>query len=137
MPKEVPFNRFQVGKCTFGERRRFKHEINPEFTPRESVMVEKKKKDFTKGKKKKLSNTNIKRILNPNNYRNSTAGQRRGNYVAGQPPKYSNEQIITIKVLLKLTVTMRKNMILKITIILHGYFQNPPQLQILILVCTF
>ena len=94
-------NRFQVGTCTFGERCRFKHEINNEFKPRDSVMVEMKKKDFTKDKKKKLPNTNIKRIFNPNNYRNSIAGRPRGNYVAGQPQKYFNEQVITFTIFIK------------------------------------
>ena len=107
-------NRFQVGTCTFGERCRFKHEINNEFKPRDSVMVEMKKKDFTKDKKKKLPNTNIKRIFNPNNYRNSIAGRPRGNYVAGQPQKYFNEQVKTFTIFSILTVTMRKEMILKI-----------------------
>ena len=64
-------------------------------------MVEMKKKDFTKDKKKKLPNTNIKRIFNPNNYRNSIAGLPRGNYVAGQPQKYFNEQVITFTIFIK------------------------------------
>ena len=37
-------NRFKVRKYTFGECCKFKHEINPEFKHRESVLVEKKKK---------------------------------------------------------------------------------------------
>ena len=86
-------NRFKVRKYTFGECCKFKHEINPEFKHRESVLVEKK---FTQDKKK-LPNTNIKRIFNPNNYHNSITGQPRGNHAAEQPPKYSNEQIINIK----------------------------------------
>ena len=35
-------NRFKVRKYTFGECCKFKHEINPEFKHRESVLVEKK-----------------------------------------------------------------------------------------------
>ena len=104
-------NRFQVGKCTFGERCKFRHEIDPEFKPGEQIIDEKKKKGFTKDKKKKLPNKNTKRIFSPNNYYNSIAGQPRGNHLAGQPPKYSNEQVL--KILLELMVILRKNMNLK------------------------
>ena len=77
-----------------------------------------KKKGFTKDKKKKLPNKNTKRIFSPNNYYNSIAGQPRGNHLAGQPLKYSNEQVL--KIFLELMVILRKNMNLKKIIILHG-----------------
>ena len=53
-------NRFQVGKCTFGERCNFKQKIDPEFKPREQIIDDEKKKDFTKDKKKKLPNKSTK-----------------------------------------------------------------------------
>ena len=43
----------------------------------------------------------IRAQKNPNNYHNSIAGQPRGNHVAGQSSKYSNEQVITIKNFIK------------------------------------
>ena len=35
-------NQFQIGKCSLGEKCKFKHEIDPEFKKKE-VVVDKKK----------------------------------------------------------------------------------------------
>ena len=50
---------------------------------------------------KNQQNKNNKRTFTPNNYYNSLTGEPRGKSANGEPPKYSNGQILTRKNLIK------------------------------------
>ena len=89
---------FQTGKCKFGEKCKYRHEINPD-NKKTTPLIEKKK--FNNNKDKIQQNKNIKRTFTPNNYYNSLTGEPRGKSANGEPPKYSNGQILTIKNLIK------------------------------------
>ena len=95
-------NKFQLGKCSFGDKCRYKHEIDPEFKNNEVIIDGKKAKDNIKDKSKKiLPMKNAKRNFNTNNYHNKIAGPPRGKQVEGQPPRYSNQQVVTIRNFIK------------------------------------
>ena len=74
------------------------HEINPD-NKKTTQIIEKKK--FTNNEDKIQQNKNNKRTFTPNNYYNSLTGEPRGKSANGEPPKYSNGQILTIKNLIK------------------------------------
>ena len=89
-------NNFQTGKCRFGEKCKFKHEIIPDFKKKEIIVDHRKKKYIITNKhknkipiKKKNSNTST--------FHNNIAGPPRGKQVEGQPPKYSDQQINAIR----------------------------------------
>ena len=65
---------FQTGKCKFGEKCKYKHEINPD-NKNTTQIIEKKK--FTNNKDKNQQNKNNKRTFTPNYY-NSLIGEPRG-----------------------------------------------------------
>ena len=45
-------NKFQVGKCAFGDKCRYRHEIDPGYKKKEKVVVGKNNKDNNKDKNK-------------------------------------------------------------------------------------
>ena len=77
----------QTGKCKFGGKCKYKHEINPD-NKKVTRIIEKKKFNIDKINKK-----NNKRTFTPNNYYKSLIGEPREKSANREPPKYSNGQI--------------------------------------------
>ena len=89
-------NNFQAGKCRFGERCKYKHEINPDFKKKKIIVDDRKKSNIITSRnkdkihfKKKNSNTSTSH--------NNITGPHRDRQVEGQPPKYSNQRHIAIR----------------------------------------
>ena len=51
-------NKFQIGKCTFGNKCRYRHEIDPDYKKKEEVVVGKNNKDFSKDRNKNKDKNN-------------------------------------------------------------------------------
>ena len=45
-------NKFQIEKCIFGDKCRYRHEIDPDYKKKEEVIVGKKNKDNSKDRNK-------------------------------------------------------------------------------------
>ena len=45
-------NKIQIGKCTFGDKCRYRHEIDPDYKKKEEVAVGKNNKDDSKDRNK-------------------------------------------------------------------------------------
>ena len=91
-------NNFQEGKCKFGEKCRYKHEINPNFK-KEDVFINNKNKNnmYNKNNKKKAQ---VRKNLNTNNYKgnsNYNHSQQQSKVKDGQPPKYPNQKSIPLR----------------------------------------
>ena len=94
-------NKFQIGKCTFGDKYRYRYEIDPDYKKKDEVIVGKYNKDNDKDKNKnknkdknndrKPSNEGQK-LYTPINFNNRVVGPPKGRILGGQPPRYSNQQ---------------------------------------------
>ena len=84
-------NNFQEEKCRFGEKCKYKHEINPEFKKKEIIGDDRKKNNIITNK----NNNKIhfkKKNFNTSTSHNNITGQHRDVYVEGKPPKYSHQR---------------------------------------------
>ena len=95
-------------KCTFGDKCRYRHEIDPECKKKEEVVVGKNNKDNSKDKNKNKDKNNDRKpskdgrkLYTPNNYNNRVIGPPKGKVLEGQPPRYSNQQQNFLKLLIK------------------------------------
>ena len=85
--------RFQVNKCTFGDKCKYGHIKDPNFTPRDN----KENKDNDVADKKKFTPKMPNKKFTPNNNNNRLVGPPRGKSLDGQAPTYSTMQIRTLK----------------------------------------
>ena len=51
-------NKFQIGKCTFGDKCRYRHEIDPDYKKKDEVVVGKNIKDNNKDKNRNKDKNN-------------------------------------------------------------------------------
>ena len=89
-------NNFQEGKCKFGEKCKYRHEINPNLK-KDDILINNKNKNNVYNKSNNNSKTHVKRNSNNNNYKgnnNYNNSQQRSKANIGQPPKYSNPNSI-------------------------------------------
>ena len=70
-------NKFQIGKCTFGDKCRYRHELDPNYIKKEEVIVSKNNKSDSKDRNKNKDKNNDRRpskegakLYTPNNYNN-------------------------------------------------------------------
>ena len=104
-------NKFQIGKCTFGEKCRYRHEIDPDYKKKDDVIVGKGNKDNNKDRNKNKDKNNDRKpskdghkLYTPNNYNNRVVGPPKGKVLEGQPPRYSNQQQKFFKLFIKLSI---------------------------------
>ena len=101
-------NKFQIGKCTFGDKCRYRHETDPDYKKKEEVVVDKNNKDNSKDRNKN-KDKNIDRkpskdghkLYTPNIYNNRVVGPPKDKILEGQPPRYSNQQQKFLKLFIK------------------------------------
>ena len=128
-------NNFQEGKCKFGEKCKYKHEINPNFK-KEDIFINNKNKNNVYNKNNK-NKAQVKRNSNSNNYKgnnNHNNSQQRFKVTEGQPPKYSNQNSIPLRNLITMEILQTN---IQIIIIQIGYSLKIILLQILILECMY
>ena len=89
------FFRFQVNKCPFGDKYKYRHIKDDNFTPRGN----KENKDNNGADKKKVTPKIPNRKFTPNNHNNRPP---RGRSLDGHAPSYSTMQIRTLKLLANL-----------------------------------
>ena len=100
-------NKYQIGKCTFGDKCRYRHEIDPDYKKKEEVAGKNNKdncKDRNKNKDKNIDRKPSKdghKLYTPNNYNNRVIGPPKGKVLEGQPPRYSNQQQNFFKLFIK------------------------------------
>ena len=101
-------NKFQVGKCTFGDKCRYRHEIDPDYKKKDGVVLGKNNKDNSKEINKNKDKNNDRKpskdghkLYTPNNYNNRVVGPPKGKPLEGQPPRYSNQQQKFLKLFIK------------------------------------
>ena len=87
--------RFQVNKCPFDDKCKYRHIKDPNFTPRDN----KENKDNDVADKKKFTPKMPNKKFTPNNDNNRLVGPPRGKSLDGQAPTYSTMQIRTLKLL--------------------------------------
>ena len=87
--------RFQVNKCPFGDKCKYRHIKDPNFTPRDN----KGNKDNNGADKKKFTPNMPHKKFTPNNNNNRLVGPPRGKSLDGQAPTHSTMQIRTLKLL--------------------------------------
>ena len=87
--------RFQVNKCSFGDKCKYRHIKDKNFIPREN----KENKDNNGADKKKVTPKIPNRKFTPNNHNNRLVGPPRGKSLDGHAPSYSTMQIRTLKLL--------------------------------------
>ena len=86
--------RFQVNKCPFGDKCKYRHVKDPNFTPRDN----KENIDNNSADKKKFTPKMPNKKFAPNNNNNNRlVGPPRGKAPDGQAPTYSTMQIRTLK----------------------------------------
>ena len=78
--------RFQVNKCPFGDKYKYRHIKDDKFIPRGN-------------KENKDNNGAYKKKVTPNNHNNRLVGPPRGKSLDGHAPSYSTMQIRTLKLL--------------------------------------
>ena len=85
--------KIQIGKCTFGDKCRYRHEIEPDYKKKEEVVVGKNNKDKSKDRNKNKDKNNDRKpskdghkVYTPNNYNNRVVGPPKGEVLEGQPP---------------------------------------------------
>ena len=86
--------RFQVNKCPFGDKCKYRHIKDPNFIPRDN----KENKDNNSADKKKLTLKMPHKKFTPNND-DRLVGPPRGKSLDGQAPTYSTMQIRTLELL--------------------------------------
>ena len=85
--------RFQVNKCPFGDKCKYRHIKDPNFTPRDN----KENRDNNGADKKKFTPKMPNKKFTPNNNNNNRlVGPPRGRSLDGQAPTYSTMQITTL-----------------------------------------
>ena len=87
--------RFQVNKCPFGDKCKYRHIKDPNFTPRDN----KETNDINGADKKKFTPKMPNKKFTPNNNNNRLVRPPRGKSLDGQAPTYSTMQIRTLKLL--------------------------------------
>ena len=87
--------RFQVNKCPFGDKCKYRHTKDHNFMPREN----KENKDNNGADKKKVTPKIPNKKFTPNNHNNRLVGPPRGKSLDGHAPSYSPMQIKTLKLL--------------------------------------
>ena len=87
--------RFQVNKCPFSDKCKYRHIKDPNFTPREN----KENKNNNGADKKKVTPKIPNRKFTPNNHNNRLVGPPKGKKLDGHAPSYSTMQIRTLKLL--------------------------------------
>ena len=92
-------NKFQLGKCTFDDKYRYRHEIDPDYKMKDEVIVGKNNSDNNKNRNKNKDKNNDRKpskeghkLYTPNNFNNRVVGPPKGKILEGQPPRYSNQQ---------------------------------------------
>ena len=88
-------NNVQTGKCRFGEKYKFKHEINPDFKKKEILGDDRKKSNIITNKNKDKIHFR-KKNSNTSTSQNNITGQHRDVNVEGKLPKYSHQRHIPI-----------------------------------------
>ena len=80
-------NKFQIGKCTFSDKCRYRHKIDPDYKKKKEVVVGKNNKDNSKDRNKNKDKNNDRKpsrdghkLYTPNNYNNRVVS----------PPKKDN-----------------------------------------------
>ena len=101
-------NKFQIGKCTFGDKCRYRHEIDPDYKKKDEVIVGKNNKDNNKDRNKNKDKNNDRKpskdghkLYTPNNFNNRVVGPTKRKSLEGQPPKYLNQQQKFVKLFIK------------------------------------
>ena len=101
-------NKFQIGKCTFGDKCRYRHEIDPDYKKKDEVVVGKNNKDNDKDRNKNKDKNNDRKpskdghkLYTPNNYHNRVVGLPKCKIFEGQPPRYSNQQQKFLKLFIR------------------------------------
>ena len=87
--------RFQVDKCPFGDKCKYRHIKDPNFIPRDN----KGNKENNGADKKKFTMKMPHNQFTPNNDNNRLVGPPRGKSLDGQAPIHSTMQIRTLKLL--------------------------------------
>ena len=87
--------RFQVNKCPFGDKCKYRHIKDENFIPRGN----KGNKDNNGANKKKVTPKIPNRKFTPNNNNNRLVGPPKGKSLDGHAPSYSTMQIRTLKLL--------------------------------------
>ena len=87
--------RFQVNKCPFGDKCKYKHIKDENFIPSEN----KENINNNGADKKKVTPKIPNRKFTPNNHNNRLVGPPRGKLLDGHAPSYSTMQIRTLKLL--------------------------------------
>ena len=85
--------RFQVNKCPFGDKCKYRHINDPNCIPRGN----KENKDYNGADKKKFTPKMSHKKFTPNNNNNHLVGPPRGKSLDGQAPTYSTMQVRTLK----------------------------------------
>ena len=85
--------RFQVSKCPFGDKCKYRHSKDPNFIPRDN----KENEDNNGAYKKKFRPKMPNKKFTPNNNDNRLVGPPRRKSLDGQAPTYSTMQITTLK----------------------------------------
>ena len=101
-------NKFQIGKCTFDDKCRYRHEIDPDYKKKDEVIVGKNNRDNNKDENKNKDKNNDRKpskdghkLYTPNNYNNRVVGPLKGKILEGQPPRYSHQQQKLLKLFIK------------------------------------
>ena len=101
-------NKFQIGKCTFGDKCRYRHEIDPDYKKKDEVVVGNNNKDNNKDRNKNKDKNNDKKpskdehkLYTPNNFDNRVVGPPKGKNLEGQPLRYSSQQQKFLKLFIK------------------------------------
>ena len=83
-------NKFQVEKCPFGGKCKYRHELDPNYIKKEEVIVSKYNKSDNKDKCKNKDKNNDRRpskegakLYTPNNYNNRVVGPPIGKILEG------------------------------------------------------
>ena len=87
--------RFQVNKCPFGDKCKYRHIKDHNIIPRGN----KENKDNNVANKNKITPKIPNRKFTPNNHNNRLVGPPRGKSLDGHAPSYSTMQIRTLKLL--------------------------------------
>ena len=91
-------NEFQIGKCTFGDKCRYRHEIDPDYKKKGEGVVGNNNKDNNNDRKPSKEGH---KLYTPNNFNNRVVGPPKGKILEGQPPRYSNQQQKFLKLFIK------------------------------------
>ena len=101
-------NKFQIRKCTFGDKCRYRHEIDPDYKKKDDVVVGKGNKDNNKDRNKNKDKNNDRKpskeghkLYTPNNFNNRVVGPPKGRILEGQPPRYANQQQKLLQLFIK------------------------------------